>query len=142
MKLAKALSTFMAVLTNKLQLTHAASELVKFGLLIIFLVHYLACAWAFVGLNVYPSNEDTAEGSKLETTWVAFTHMQGYPPYKLYAASCYVAIVAIFGGVTEISPQNFTEYIVISAMMLVGGLVWSYVLGSLCGIFASLNPQV
>ena len=38
------------------------------------------------------------------------------------------------------TPPDY-EYISLSTMMLAGGLVWAYVLSSLCGIFSSLNPH-
>ena len=37
--------------------------------------------------------------------------------------------------------KNFVEYVVISLMMLVGGLAWAYVLSMLCSIFSALNPR-
>merc|ERR1719440_954748 len=100
------------------------------------LVHYMACLWAYTGLTWTPGDKSL----ETETTWVAYYGMSDYPPHRLYAISLYVSLVAIYGSVSNLTPRNFMEYGVISAMMFVGGMVWAYVISALCGIFSTLNP--
>ena len=47
----------------------------------------------------------------------------------------------MFGSVGSIGPRNYAEYIVITMMMIIGSMVWAWVIGSLCGILATLNPH-
>ena len=60
---------------------------------------------------------------------------------RLYIISLYVAVVAMFGGVSQLSPCNFGEYVLYALMMLLGSLVWAWVVASLCSILATLNPH-
>ena len=54
----------------------------------------------------------------------------------------YVALTNIFGGSCEINPTTVGEYYVQAVMMLCGSCVWAYVIGSCCGILATLNPAL
>jgi len=94
--------------------------------------------WAFLGLNWAPT-----EGFSLESeqAWVDAYGFTTYSTTRLYAVSLYVAVVSMFGGVGSISPQNYPEYVLLTAMMICGSLVWAWVIGSLCGILATLNPH-
>lgn len=47
----------------------------------------------------------------------------------------------MFGGVGSIVPNNYIEYLSVIVMMVFGSFVWAWVIGSLCGILATLNPQ-
>ena len=38
-------------------------------------------------------------------------------------------------------PSNYAEIVFYTAMMLFGSMVWAWVIGSLCGILATLNPH-
>ena len=48
----------------------------------------------------------------------------------------------MFGSIGPIAPGTLGEYIAVTLMMLVGSMVWAWVIGSLCGILATLNPHV
>jgi hypothetical protein len=48
----------------------------------------------------------------------------------------------LFAGSCEINPNCVAEYFVQALMMLCGSCVWAYVIGSCCGILATLNPAV
>jgi len=47
----------------------------------------------------------------------------------------------MFGGVGSIIPCNYAEYVALTSMMIFGSLIWAWVIGSLCGVLATLNPQ-
>lgn len=53
-----------------------------------------------------------------------------------------VSFTNIFGGACEIYPVAAHEYFVQAGMMLCGSCVWAYVIGSCCGILATLNPAL
>ena len=113
------------------------AELLKFGIIFVLLTHYLACLWAFVGLNWEPTEGVSGEDEK---SWIDAYGMLHYPLHRLYGVAFYVSIVAIFGGVSSVAPQNFLEYVSLTCMMFVGGLTWAYVLSMLCAIFSKLDP--
>ena len=88
-------------------------------------------------------NWTATEGVSLdtETTWVIAYNYTEYSKHRLYTLSLYVSVVAMFGGVGSIVPQNFAEYVVYTVMMVFGSFVWAYVIGSFCGILSTLNPH-
>ena len=60
---------------------------------------------------------------------------------ELYGPALYLALSNMFGGSGEPSPANYSEFYVQAAMMLVGSSLWAYIIGSACGIIATLDPQ-
>ena len=79
-----------------------------------------------------------------ETTWIV---ANGYTPWveerplRIYTVAFYTAVVAMFGGVGSIVPNSYTEFVALTVMMILGSFVWAWVIGSLCGILATLNPH-
>ena len=112
--------------------------MLKFLLATVFMVHIMACGWAYIGINWKGTKGYTLEW---EQTWLAAYQLEGSTLPRLYAFSLYVAVVAMFGGVGSIAPANYSEYVVYTVMMLFGASVWAWVIGSLCGILATLNPH-
>ena len=141
-KLIETLPLMLAFLTQRRGWSNAGTEILKFGMLLLLMVHYLACLWAYTGLNWEATEGSTImEGPGAEKSWIEAYHMEDYGMHRLYAVSTYVAIVAIFGGVSSVTPKNFAEYCVLTSMMFIGGMAWAYVLSMLCSIFSALNPQ-
>merc|ERR1719271_1297980 len=62
-------------------------------------------------------------------------------PYELYGICLYVALNNIFGGSCEINPGTYVEFYAQALMLLTGSSVWAYVIGSACGIVATLDPS-
>ena len=85
--------------------------MVQFMSVIVFIVHLLACAWAYCGLNWTRTEGKTSDE---ETTWILAGNgvhsFVGYDATRLYSVSLYVAVVAMFGGVGSVQPQNYAEY--------------------------------
>ena len=46
----------------------------------------------------------------------------------------------MFGGVSSLEPQNYMEQVTLTFMMLLGSLVWAWVIGSVCSLLAAFNP--
>jgi len=62
-------------------------------------------------------------------------------PLELYAASLHWAVMTLTSiGYGDIVPVRFEEYIVGILCMLVGGVLWAYVIGSLCSIISNVSP--
>ena len=106
--------------------------------LLMLMIHYLACVWVYTGLR-WERTEGVSTGD--EQSWIDAYGMRNYAMHRLYAVAIYVSIVAIFGGVSSVSPQNFAEYVTLTTMMFTGGMAWAYVLSMLCSIFSALNPR-
>ena len=104
-----------------------------------FMVHLMACAWGCVGLNWYPTEGLTVD--EIERPWIEAYGYVGISTHRIYLLSMYVSVTAMFGGVSSITPQNFAEYMLLTTMMFLGSMVWAWVIGSLCGVVATLNPH-
>ena len=132
----------VSFLTHRLRFTFASAEIFRLLAFMAFMVHYLACLWMYTGLHTQPSETTWLVN---ETTWIDNEGLRIYEQtgyvHHLYGVAVFVSIVAVFGGVSSVSPMNSYEYAILSSMMLVGGLMWAYVLSSLCSIFSALNPH-
>ena len=120
LKLISALPLLLNVLIQRFNWSNAATELLRFGLLLLLLIHYLACLWVYVGFNWTPTEGLSSED---EMPWIDAYGMRHYTVFRLYAVATYVSIVAIFGGVSSVYPQNYGEYVALTIMMFVGGMV-------------------
>lgn len=128
-------------------LSFAFLSLIKFTFLTGVLAHWLACLWGFVG-----ASGDTLDDE--ETTWTGYGNdkvtwrqkhkigVEGAPadPFAIYGVALYVALNNVFGGSCEINAANYVEFYVQSVMLVIGSTLWAYIIGSACGIIATLDP--
>jgi potassium voltage-gated channel Eag-related subfamily H protein 7 len=115
--------------------------MIKFALMTVFLVHFMACIWSQVAIGWEFIPEEDLES---DTTWIVAGNYSGWVedrPMRVYSIAFYTAVVAMFGGVGSIIPHNHTEFVAMTCMMILGSFVWAWVIGSLCGILATLDPQ-
>lgn len=54
----------------------------------------------------------------------------------------YVALNNIFGSSSEINPASYDEFVAQVISMMCGATVWAYVIGSACGIIATIDPAM
>jgi len=140
-----------------ISLSYQLLSLIRFLCIAICTSHWLACLWGFVGVVSGAVGEDgelveveVIDGRAVWSTphgystysWVQKAGLQQASPAELYGVSFYVALAALFGSPTEISCANYVEFYVLSIMMLCGSAIWAYILGSGCGIIATLSPHL
>ena len=124
--------------------------------------HWFACVWGLQTSLLSESRADSWMGSGgvycfENATWVDGDGEDwcpdGYvcecelackPPFTLYAASFYWAVMTItsigYGDIAA-TPANSAEQMICAMLMLLGGMMWGYVIGTFCGIIATLNPD-
>ena len=118
-------------------LSFATMSLISFSCLTCLLAHWLACLWGFMGIR----GEEEWTGYASGLTWIQKARVpDSASPYDLYIMSLYVALNTIFGGSCEIQAGNYVEFAIQATMLLIGSSVWAYVIGSACGIIATLDP--
>ena len=120
-------------------LSFAQTSVIGFAALTMFMVHLMACAWGACGLYWYPTEGLTVV--EIERPWLEAYGFTTLATHRIYLLSLYVSVVSMFGGVGSIAPQNFAEYMLLTVMMFCGSVAWAWVIGSLCGILATLNPH-
>ena len=113
-------------------------SLLKFSFMISFLAHWLACLWGFIGQS---STSEAWSGYEHGLSWRQKARISDdAAPLELYGIALYVSLNNIFGGSCEIQAANYGEFYAQAFMMFLGSSVWAYVIGSVCGILATLNP--
>ena len=125
-------------------LSFAMMSLVRFLVLVCVLAHWLACAWGYMGGD---DNGDAVANRSWTAyedglTWRERHRVLTNQPWELYTVCLYVALNNVFGGSCEIFPASYAEFVVQSCMILLGGSVWAYVIGSACGIIATIDPAM
>ena len=71
--------------------------------------------------------------------WAAY---QDPSPADKYSVSLYWAITTITSvGYGDVSPQNPAELQVCTVFILLGSILWAYIIGNACGIAASLDVE-
>jgi len=121
-----------------LAISYQRLALYKFILILLLVSHWLACLWSM----------SLILGSESGPQWVdAFDDMEADAAEKtrdslmmLYVAALYFTSYTITSvGYGDIGPKNLVERIVCICMIFVAGIVWTYVLGQVCGIMSSMG---
>jgi hypothetical protein len=122
----------------------ALLSLIKFSITTCVLAHWLACLWGFVGVT-HGGTFTTFDNAAADgVTWRQRSNVNNGvlkpSPVELYGVCLFVALNNIFGGSCDISPANYLEFYIQGVMMMSGSAVWAYIIGSACGIIATLDP--
>jgi len=122
---------------DHVSVSYAVVALWKFCFITIILAHWMACYWGYLGAE----NDDPWRGYGAGQSW---RQKAGIPadthPAHVYGLSLYVALNNIFGGSCEINSATYHEFYAQVVMLLIGSSVWAYIIGSACGIIATLDP--
>lgn len=130
------------VMMGYLELTYAKLQVGVLFSFLVFYTHVQACFWGI--LSDFTNEND-------QPTWVQSFHDDyianngGSPPspWDVYVAALYWSAMTITSiGYGEMLPLNTGERVVCSFLMLVSGMVWTYILGTAAGIAATLEPNL
>ena len=140
----KAARLFTSLITDLLvkyfEVTYAMTEVAKLTIMIISIAHLSACTWNFVpSLFVDDHSESpTWKRAMREDKGQAFDS-----PFETYVAALYWATMTLTGiGYGDISPQNTPEQVVAVVLMLVTASAWASVIGTIAGVYSTLNPTL
>jgi len=101
----------------------------SFGMLVI--AHWLACAFHLVPMFVDASPHES---------WIFASDIQDKKPLSRYLFSLYWSITTVTTvGYGDITPRNDFEMMWCTVFMVIGGIFYAYVMGSICGIVSSLD---
>lgn len=141
---------------TKVAINYSQLGLWKSIMYVVLLSHWFACVW---GLQVALS--ETVVG-----TWVDqfqyCTPVSSFPqgsairekydaadcvpdaPWQLYSASVYWAVMTITSigyGDIHAADRNVGEQVMNTVLMLIGATLWGHVIGTFCGVVATMNPH-
>lgn len=119
-------------------------ESYKLMILVLITCHWMACFWCLIPMTSVDDDDFDDDGIKM--TWItALEASKGIDlrtNYQIYVASLYYSVMTLTSvGYGDIQPQNEAEYIACIFLMLVSGIVWAYILGTLTAILSSMDPR-
>ena len=138
----KAARIFTSLITDLLvkyfEITYAVTEIMKLIFMIMSVAHLSACMWSFLPSLFVDDESPTWKRAMREDKGQDFES-----PLEMYVASLYWATMTLTGiGYGDISPQNTPEQAVAVVLMLVTASAWAYVIGTVAGVYSTLNPNL
>ena len=142
---------------SQFAINYKVLELAKCLTAMLVVAHWFACFWS-LQCSLFSS---TLLDSWMGNTGYCEAHVAGAPcpaefecraerpgvacrdAASLYAASVYWAVMTITSigyGDIGATPYNAAEQIVCTLQMLLGAILWGYVIGTFCGTIANLSP--
>ena len=131
-------SLFTDLLVKYFEITYAVTEIIKLIFMIISVAHLSACMWSFLPSLFIDDESPTWKRAMREDKGQDFDS-----PLELYVAALYWATMTLTGiGYGDISAQNTPEQAVAVVLMLVTASAWAYVIGTIAGVYSTLNPNL
>eukprot|EP00418_Pyrodinium_bahamense_P024826 CAMPEP_0179133262 /NCGR_PEP_ID=MMETSP0796-20121207/63366_1 /TAXON_ID=73915 /ORGANISM="Pyrodinium bahamense, Strain pbaha01" /LENGTH=720 /DNA_ID=CAMNT_0020832221 /DNA_START=20 /DNA_END=2182 /DNA_ORIENTATION=+ len=142
---------------NAFSMQVSTQKFIKFCMILVLISHWMACLWGLSGLMLGAELCDD-QGQLVDfgeagvglsaVSWVTALYLGGKAspdspcnPFQVYVASLHWAVMTITSiGYGDIVPVRVEEYIVGILCMLAGGVLWAYVIGSLCSIISNVSP--
>lgn len=149
-------------LEASISISYSIQNLVKFTLTLLLVSHWMACAWVLqaqmtideaeenmddeqVGLPLCGDDDGaticTDQRPKVKITWLDTLDPDVFhSPFAKYTAAFYWALVTITSvGYGDICPENPSEMRWCVVLILLGAFLWAYIIGSICGVIATLD---
>mmetsp|Transcript_49400 Transcript_49400/g.74572 ORF Transcript_49400/g.74572 Transcript_49400/m.74572 type:complete len:577 (-) Transcript_49400:272-2002(-) len=132
------------------QKSQAKLALVKYTFLLIVASHLLACSWCFLA---FVQAGNFGDGLLERNNWILFWYNNNYEEGMInpigegqnldrYILSMFWSIQTITSiGYGNISPFTRLEWWFGSIFMLLSGVLWAYIIGSLVGVAAALQVE-
>ena len=116
---------------SQLEVSFAVIKLSKFVVAVMMLAHFMGCVWGAI-----PQFEEFNDD---EESWMDHYNL-GDDTVENYISSLYWAVMTLTTiGYGDILPRTTAERIVCIIGMMIGGGVYAYVVGAVCGIVASMD---
>lgn len=133
LKVIKHRASVMRYMTSFFRINLSWERLFWFSVTLVFLLHLIACTWIFVGkmyIDDDSNNWITKSGSLDKSNW------------ELYILSMYWTITTVSTvGYGDITATNNLERVANSCIMLLGVLIYSYMVGSLTNVISSVDSR-
>jgi hypothetical protein len=114
-------------------LSNATTQLLKFLLIIMALLHWTACVW-----RILPDIEANPEGSWM--TENGSCQMEGLPPDIIYLYTFEFALKVMAMSYNNCAPATNFELGFAVFLTMIAGSMYGYVIGGICGILSDLDP--
>jgi len=139
MKLVKLLrilksARIFVTMQRELGLTNSNAALIKFLATFLSFIHWIACIWG-LGPQFGPGGIEKSWLTKWGWEANNITHMDRY------ALCIYTSVqMMVMGEAEDTRPVNTYEFTLAVCMMIIGGSVYAYVIGSICSLISQRDP--
>jgi potassium voltage-gated channel Eag-related subfamily H protein 7 len=110
-------------------LSFSTWALIKFLVLVLICLHWTACVW-----GMWPSMGEN------ENNWYLMADLELSGVGDKYLASIEFSLMAMVMGYGDFTPANSSERTVAVILMILGGSVYAYVIGAICGVVSERDP--
>lgn len=111
-------------------------NILEFFLISFLVLHWIACFWASLGSSTSKSWLGAAKTSH------PFLESDDGSGTSLYIVSLYWSVTVLTSvGFGDITPQGWFEFVCATICMAIGGGVWAFVVGSVCGMAAAIDKS-
>eukprot|EP00947_MAST-08B_sp_MAST-8B-sp1_P002653 g2653.t1 len=109
--------------------------LLKWGIIIILICHWLACLW-MITVHIWPNQRET-------WYYAGGYYGESYSGAALYAVCFYWSLQTIstigYGDVAN--PNNVLERFMAVVAMTIGSVTWAYIVGTMCALISALDRE-
>lgn len=127
---------------ERMSVTYGTMALIKSFILLLLVVHWLACVWCGTLLLVDPHS---GVPRWIDVIDERDTHVEVKTKdsrIKTFLNALYFTTYTITTvGYGDISPLNIIETVVCNVMLIVAGISWAVILGEVCGIVSGMHPE-
>jgi len=128
------ISRFYERLESSTSISYYWTSVVKFAGLIFIVSHWIACTW-----RLCVQFEDQHAGE----TWLFISGFTDEAPEATYIYCLYFAVTTIttIGYGDAANPSTTAERMLALLLMVVGGTIWAYILGTICSLVATVEAK-
>ena len=123
--------TRLSRLGDNLALPSQYLLLIKFSILLLFLLHMVACLYCLLAQSEEEANHPSwAESDSLDVTGAASRYLHGLE----------FAIMAMVLTYSRAAPTTIFEQVFAIVCLIFLGTIYAYAIGSICGIISGMDP--
>jgi hypothetical protein len=122
---------------SHVSISHATQTMIKFGVMIFAVAHWLACAWGIV--TTIDTTTKYGEPVNWMVDYALWDEISGIPHRKYVAALYWATMTVTTIGYGDIRPTNEAEQVLCIFSMLIGASAYAYVIGNVCGVVALMD---
>ncbi|CAK9080036.1 unnamed protein product [Durusdinium trenchii] len=124
-------------------------DFMKFLFILTLTAHLFACTWVAIegkvtqGLFSYSTSGHTWLSAIIESKGDPCNPSAAQDSKCVYWLSLYWAVMTLTSvGYGDVTPQNQVEYTVCAILMMISGLVWAYIVGSVVSLIHTMDTSV